>query len=295
MNNDKTVLVILIYVVFSLFIFLGAEEKIVAKIDGKNIYYNQIRVSVNKAKISFVEQYKREPTLKELNYRIREIEKQNLLAKIYKIIENELINKFNITVTDKEAQNYYRSIIEKSGYTLNHMEKEVTASIRTVVVALKEYVKNPSKDKEIYAKYFGSVSQTSLPPAAWKWYKSKYGTPEGINKLEKMLQKSSFQTLSPPALSLWKNTLKRKKLQEKVSSSIRISSYELEEYYCQKFNKKKIDNYFSKIKHQLYQELKDKKINEWWKKEIKKFNIVIIEPRFKDVSKLLENAKFRLY
>lgn len=151
-------------------------DEIVAKVNGKEIKYREIRVDPILIKVS--------PHLsslkgKALKQAILTREKRKLKAAILRIIRENAIKKVGITVTEEEVKQWWSEIVNKGGLTEEDI-LQYRQEMLILIDALRERLKNPEQSEQIYEKRLANLFEKE----EWEIHTARYNNEKKFKNLK---------------------------------------------------------------------------------------------------------------
>lgn len=293
-NLKIKVIVLLIVFLFGLSVFSSKDispNTPIAVVNGDTIIYKHIRWREDDALFGFKMRKGREPSEKELSEFIMEEEIGALKRQIQKLIYAQEIKKLNILVTEEEIKHRIDSLFSNA-----HIDSlEITLAnrrISSIIKALKEFVRNPKRKKEIYDENLSEYMQYS----EWNYMLEKHK--DSLESLIKTLEEGMPQTIEDLKKSFYrtaKSDIIYEKFKKLITKDISITEKEIKEYY-DKYKKamlvkeepkeKSVASYEEvrgKLREELLKRKREEKIKKWWDERYKKGNIKILFDKYKGV------------
>ena len=167
----------------------------------------------------------------DLQVELLKMEEQRLLFQIEKIIINKAINKFNITVSEKEIDKEFDSRVEM--LNLSEQDVENIRNITTrIIEALELWQRNPAQEKKIYEKKLSNL----ITYQEWEMFKSLYAIPEKLEEAKKFIP-TSLEHIKDISKEDIVKELKLKKLKDKVTVDVKVEDEEIMKYCTQEYPK----------------------------------------------------------
>ncbi len=272
------------------------QDEIVAKVNGKKIFYREIMLSQklqNRYLQSKYGEKLKQLTDDEINRAILLEEKKNLLGIIKYIIKEEKIKKWQISVTSEEINSHIELSLKDNNLSIEGLSKKMKEGDRALLKALSAYLKDPQREDEIYAELKQKYGYSKL---AWNGMKEKYNTPEKIEKLKKIMQ-FTLSSLEEDLIENFRPLILNEKFRDYITGDISVSESELKEFYKRQYplaenypeaNIPKYDEVKDMLVKKLLERKKREKLASWWLAELKKANIEVLDERYKDFMDLLE-------
>lgn len=200
-------------------------DKTIAKVNGKNIVFKEIKV--DKAMIQF------DPSLSDLEedeIEIKKIKKENkkLLYKIRKTIIECNIEHFQLSVSDNEMEHELDKFFAKAGKAANSEKVVIEMKDKPTKIAdvLCVWIEDPKKGELLYLQKLSShLSQNN-----WKAYKGFYNTFQKIERMRKHIPNSLEDIRNSKKKSL-KNDILTEKLKLLITEDITVNKNKTLEYY----------------------------------------------------------------
>lgn len=303
----KVFFCLLFYLAISCFLICAqeiSEDKVIATVNGKKIYYKEIILSQKQRdkflRLRYGEELEK-LTNDEINRLILSKEKSRLAGVIKHIIKDEKIQQWYLTVTSQKIDNYLETYLKDTGLSLEKMAEDIRVRSKLLFEALSEYLKNPNKDEEIYAK----LEKFGYSKDFWNLMKENYNTPEKLELIKKGM-KETPSSLKEDLIKGFKPFLINEKFEDYITKDIAVSEDELMSFYRKEYplaerypnaSVPKYDEVKGLLTEKLLQKKKEEKLANWWLGEFKQAKIEIKDKRFKDVLYLLippEKVKARL-
>lgn len=299
----KAFFCLLFYLAISCFLICAqeiSEDKVIAEVNGKKIYYKEIMLSQNQ-RDRLKLKYKEELAEDEINKLILSEEKKYLANTIKNIVKEEKIQQWHLAVSTQEINNYIETYLQNTGLSLGGITEETRMRSKLLFEALSEYLKKPNKDEEIYAK----LEKFGYSKGFWNLMKKNYNTPEKLELIKKGI-KETPSSLKENLIKGFKPFLINEKFEDYITKDIAVSEDELMSFYRKEYplaerypnaSVPKYDEVKGLLTEKLLQKKKEEKLANWWLGEFKQAKIEIKDKRFKDVLYLLippEKVKARL-
>jgi len=276
-----------------------SEDEIIAKINGKSIFYREIMLSQDLQNRYLRSKYReklKELTDDEINKLILLEEKKRLLERMKHIIKEEKIKKWQISVTSEEINNRIESSLKDNNLSIEGLSKKMKEGDRALLKALSTYLKDPQREDEIYTELRQKYGYSKL---AWNNMKEKYNTPEKLERLKEKMQ-ITISSFKEEISGNFRSMILNEKFENYITKDILVSESELKEFYRQQYPL--AEDYpeadiprYNEVKDILAKKLlerkKEEKIANWWLAEFKKANIKILDERYKDFMDLLETPQ----
>jgi hypothetical protein len=243
------------------------NEKIIAIVNDKPIYYSDIQISQNnKNNIPYQD-------------KAREIEK--LKNKIYEIVREDALDGLNIEVSDEEVEAKVLEIYSSNNNDIAIVLKNEIDYFTALYEALRAVrIGGENKDN-----VYGKMLSRFMSKSEWIQYLSKFDNIQKIENLKNAIPKEN-KDLIESAKSSARAYVIDEKLKNKMAKDMHVSDMESHEFYENKFKNKKNKPEYQSVENEIKNEIKKIKakeaVDEWWRARIDDSKINIIDTGYKE-------------
>jgi hypothetical protein len=194
---------------------------VVAVVAGREILYKEIKADPEIVQLS----YDKPLQLNELEKAIYDYENQRLAMRIKLLIEEDMIRKLGIAVTDEEVDRELKRRFEQAEISQRTVDEIRKKSI-ALAKALEEWQQNPEKSDVIYQERLASKSITSQQ---WKVFQLSYNTPEKLAEMRGLIP-STVADMIANSRSSCRQDLLFEKLNVRIASAVSVEEWWQEQY-----------------------------------------------------------------
>ncbi len=284
-HNNLILLLITLLCILAVFVLYSAQNnkdsengRLIAIVNGTQIFAGDIDKITKMIDIMNLHQLSAE----QLRKGVQKHEINNLLSDIKKIIIEQQIKKYGLTVSEQEVQS---KINEMFANIDSDAAKNIIEKSMAMYEALQEWQKQPSKSDTIYNE---KLARIDVKKDQWELMKIIYDTPE---KLKRMQIPQNIEDMKKYSYESAKNDLLYQKLVDSVTK-VTVTEDKVKEAYNLKYGDWNHDATFDEVKEKIRQQLKKEdetaNMTTWLNEQYKNAKIEIKDSKYKEVLNILQ-------